>query len=46
MPQFLWTSDPSGKLKLFNQSSFDLIGLTFDQILEKELDRIVHPDDR
>ncbi|MEZ7500580.1 PAS domain S-box protein [Flavobacterium sp. Arc3] len=46
MPQFVWTSDPSGNLNYFNQSVFDFTGSTLEEILEEGWIKIVHLDDR
>ncbi|MGO4820716.1 MULTISPECIES: PAS domain-containing sensor histidine kinase [unclassified Flavobacterium] len=46
MPQFVWTSDPSGVLNYFNQSVFDFTGLTAEGIAHNGWLDIVHPDDR
>lgn len=46
MPQFVWTSDPEGRLNYFNQSVYKYSGLN-ESILENDRwIEIVHPDDR
>ncbi|MGJ8591305.1 MAG: PAS domain-containing protein [Aquaticitalea sp.] len=46
MPQFIWTSDPEGKLNYFNKSVFEYSGFTSDDIETDGWIQIVHPEDR
>jgi PAS domain S-box-containing protein len=46
MPQFVWTSDPSGTLNYFNQAVYNYSGLTSAEMADHGWVRIVHPDDR
>ncbi len=46
MPQFVWTSNPSGELNYFNQSMFDYSGLSKENMLKEGWLKIIHENDR
>jgi len=46
MPQFIWTSDPKGKLNYFNNSVFQYSGLTHDELQKDGWIQMVHPEDQ
>jgi PAS domain S-box-containing protein len=46
MPQFIWTSDTTGKLNYFNQEVYNYSGLTFEQLQNDGWLKIVHPEER
>ncbi|NNF18296.1 MAG: PAS domain S-box protein, partial [Flavobacteriaceae bacterium] len=46
MPQFVWTSDPSGKLNYFNNSVFRYSGMPQEDLEKDGWIQMVHPEDQ
>ncbi|MDC6350913.1 PAS domain S-box protein [Zeaxanthinibacter sp. PT1] len=46
MPQFVWTSDPEGKLNYFNNSVFRYSGMTYEELVKDGWIQMVHPEDQ
>jgi PAS domain S-box-containing protein len=45
MPQKVWTTDPNGNWKYVNKNWTQYTGLTFDEIISEDWQKIIHPDD-
>lgn len=45
MPQKVWTADAQGKYNYFNKNWLDYTGLTFEELRDSGMKKIIHPDD-